>query len=185
MKRRIFAVFFSLIFFSHYNYLFIRKWTKSLQKCNFRPYFGMKLRWYFTLHHQSKKNIVIIQMKWFQFVLRIKFKRENDSRSSDAILSSCEKKPGKKKIKLRRDSSLCPPWYWFAQLPIGPFSPNWNFYIRVMIRLLNRNEKLTKIFLVLNVWLRSSVAAFSHYLRGSGTNPVEASHFSGFFSATA
>ena len=44
-------------------------------------------------------------MKLFQFVLQIKFKRENDPRSPDAILSSCQKKPEKKK-KLRRDSSL-------------------------------------------------------------------------------
>ena len=35
-------------------------------------------------------------MKLFQFVLQIKFKRENDPRSSDAILSSCQKKPEKK-----------------------------------------------------------------------------------------
>ena len=36
-------------------------------------------------------------MKLFQFVLQIKFKRENDPRSPDAILSSCQKKPEKKK----------------------------------------------------------------------------------------
>ena len=35
-------------------------------------------------------------MKLFQFVLQIKFKRENDPRRSDAILSSCQKKPEKK-----------------------------------------------------------------------------------------
>ena len=91
-----------------------------------------------------EKKIVIIQMKLFQFVLRIKFKRENDPRSSDAILSCCEKKN-------------VPPWYWFALLPIEPLSPNWNFCTRIMIRLLNRNGKHIKVFLVLNVWLRSLV----------------------------
>ena len=48
-------------------------------------------------------------MKWFQFVLRIKFKRENDPRSSDAILSSCEKKPGKKKSSFDGIRAYAPP----------------------------------------------------------------------------